>query len=86
MSIHAPREFSKIQILEDDVMLVRKNGSTASLRQLSTGQRTALAISVFLVMNSMLRNGPRLLIFDDPVTYVDDLNLLSFLDHLRELS
>ncbi|MNY81631.1 hypothetical protein D3C86_2232880 [compost metagenome] len=29
--------------------------------------------------------GPKIILFDDPLTYVDDLNILSFLDYLRQL-
>jgi exonuclease SbcC len=37
-------------------------------------------------MNSTLRTGPRVLLLDDPIAHVDDLNVLSFLDHLRAVS
>lgn len=37
-------------------------------------------------MNSRLKSGPRVTIFDDPVAHVDDINTLSFLDHLREIA
>ena len=53
--------------------------------QISTGQRSALALSVFLALNIRVTGGPRLLLIDDPVAHVDDLNTLSFLDYLREI-
>lgn len=31
-----------------------------------------------------MRNGPPYLIFDDPISFIDDLNVLSFFDYLRE--
>ena len=37
-------------------------------------------------MNARLTTGPRVIIFDDPVAHVDDINTLSFLDHLREIA
>ena len=37
-------------------------------------------------MNGRLQTGPKLIIFDDPVAHVDDINTLSFLDHLREIA
>ena len=46
---------------------------------------TALALSICLTLNKQLKNGPDILLFDDPVVYTDDLNVLSFLDYLREL-
>jgi DNA repair protein SbcC/Rad50 len=30
-----------------------------------------------------LKNGPNIIMFDDPISFVDDLNCLSFLDYLR---
>ncbi|MEI4523565.1 hypothetical protein [Pseudomonas sp. CCNWLW23] len=53
---------------------------------MSTGQRAAFALSLFLSMNGRLRSGPPLLLFDDPVAHIDDVNMLSFLDHLRQIA
>jgi len=86
LSVHAPREFDRIDLDGNAFTLHRKDGSTSSIKQISTGQRAALALSLFLVNNSLLISGPRILLFDDPVAYTDDLNLLSFLDYLRQLS
>jgi energy-coupling factor transporter ATP-binding protein EcfA2 len=36
-------------------------------------------------MNKSLPTAPQLIIFDDPVTYVDDLNILTFLDYLLKM-
>jgi exonuclease SbcC len=56
-----------------------------TINEVSTGQRTALALSLFLSLNKKLPVGPDIILMDDPVTYVDDLNTLSFFDYLREL-
>ncbi len=45
-----------------------------------------LHLSDIRAMNRQLLKGPRLLLFDDPVVHVDDLNVLSFLDYLREVT
>ena len=37
-------------------------------------------------MNMSLKNGPPFFIFDDPITYIDDLNILSFLDYLQTVA
>ena len=86
LEIHSPPEFSDMRLSESQIVMVRRDGSEASPTSLSTGQRTALAISLFLVMNSALTNGPRLLLFDDPVAHVDDMNVLSFIDYLRKIA
>ncbi|MEX1013935.1 MAG: ABC transporter ATP-binding protein, partial [Candidatus Paceibacterota bacterium] len=85
--IHSPREFSDLIFDENDtIKLERETGVLATLNEISSGQRSALAISIFLALNKKLKNGPDVLLFDDPVTTIDDLNTLSFLDYLRELS
>lgn len=89
--IHAPNEFDDIQFErtgEDSycINLYRNREKTwVGLSKVSTGQRSALALSVFLALNLRVTGGPRLLLIDDPVAHVDDLNTLSFLDYLREI-
>lgn len=85
--IHSPREFDGV-ILDNGKIYAKRRTTDDNepLNRLSTGQRTAFVLSVFLAMNKVMENGPRLLIFDDPVTYVDDLNILSFLDYLQKIA
>lgn len=86
VSIHMPNEF---ELKADDGALAivrRRTGEKVELDQMSTGQRAAFALSLFLAMNGRLRSGPPVLLFDDPVAHVDDINVLSFLDHLRHLA
>ena len=81
--IHSPVEFSG---LGSDFSTVRRvSGEDAPLTAVSTGQRAALALSIFLAQNSQLAGGPPVVLIDDPIAHVDDLNCLSFLDFLREL-
>jgi ABC-type lipoprotein export system ATPase subunit len=37
-------------------------------------------------MNERLATAPNVILFDDPVAHVDDINTLSFLDHLRDVA
>lgn len=85
-SIHMPNEFDLMVDGGALVIVRRKTGSRVELKQMSTGQRAAFALSLFLAMNGRLRSGPPILLFDDPVAHVDDINVLSFLDHLRHLA
>ena len=82
--IHAPSEYRVTANV--DAPLARKSDSQpVSLREVSTGQRAAYALSIFLAMNAQVRDGPKVVILDDPISHVDDLNALSFLDYLRNL-
>lgn len=84
--IHMPNEF-EIQVIQGKLVIIRRStGAEVQLEQMSTGQRAAFALSLFLAMNGRLRSGPPVLLFDDPVAHIDDINMLSFLDHLRQLA
>lgn len=61
------------------------NNNRRELNEISTGQKTALALSIFLSLNNLLTDAPNIILFDDPVAHVDDMNMLSFVDYLREL-
>jgi len=85
LTIHAPKEFIDILISGGKIQLLKTNGEISDLFTISTGQRSALALAVFLTLNSKVKKGPQLIIFDDPLAFTDDLNILSFLDYLREI-
>ncbi|MCJ7626425.1 MAG: AAA family ATPase, partial [Anaerolineaceae bacterium] len=82
--IHSPAEFKEIG--SDWTALIRKDGTESRLSQISTGQRAAFALSIFLSQNAQLgKQAPSVILVDDPIAHVDDLNSLSFFDYLREL-
>ena len=84
--IHSPREFEDIVLDDDAINLKRKGEQTPiPLTQISSGQRSALALSLFLSLNNKAENGPKVILFDDPITNIDDLNILSFIDYIRFL-
>lgn len=83
--IHSPFEFIDVKFEKDNFMLSRDGIDYIPLTKISTGQRSALALSVFFAVHLTCQSAPNILIFDDPVSFVDDLNVLSFLDFLREL-
>lgn len=84
-SIHFPNEFDDI-VLEKDNIYVKRGEDQWDLSQISTGQRSALAISVFLGMHLSCPMAPKIILFDDPIAFIDDLNILAFIDFLRELA
>ena len=83
--IHSPPEFQGLGA--NLATLIRKDCTQeAALSEISTGQRSAYALSIFLAQNAQLTVAPRILLIDDPIAHVDDLNSLSFLDYLREVA
>lgn len=88
--IHAPNEFDILKGLGDAskaIQLIRKStDTTVSLNQISTGQRAAFALAVFLAQNARLKAAaPPVMLIDDPIAHIDDLNALTFIDYLREI-
>ena len=83
--IHSPPEYA-LGNFEDGQLIVRRDdGTTHAVNQVSTGQRAALALSIFLALNESAGTAPPVILIDDPVAHIDDLNALSFLDYLRDL-
>lgn len=85
--IHAPRVFSDINIAANGTftLLRQIDGKEYKVSQISSGQRSALCLAIFLGLNRCAIKAPPILLFDDPVAHVDDLNVLSFFDFLRDM-
>lgn len=84
--IHSPAEYV-IGGFDGEQLLTTRDGLRAhGVSQVSTGQRAALALSIFLALNRSAQTVPPVLLIDDPVAHIDDLNALSFLDYLRDLT
>jgi chromosome segregation protein len=83
--IHSPREYEYVG--NANVLLRTADGHfPRTLDQVSTGQRAAFALSLFLARNRTAASAPPVLLIDDPIAHIDDLNALSFLDYLRDLA
>lgn len=83
--IHVPNEL-RLSDLSTRKLVRSTTGALVSLNQISTGQRAALVLSVFLTLNASLRAAPPLLLVDDPVAHVDDMNSLALLDYLADIA
>jgi len=83
-SIHSPVEFRGLG-RKWSTLVRKQDGGEVELSEISTGQRAAFALSIFLAQNIQLKGAPPLILIDDPIAHVDDLNSLSFLDYLREI-
>lgn len=83
--IHAPREY---EYVGQKGALLKKiiTQEVRTLEQVSTGQRAAFALSIFLALNITAESAPPVLLIDDPIAHIDDLNALSFIDCLRDLA
>lgn len=84
-ALHSPQEFSGLDIVDHQLVAFR-NGKEVPINRMSTGQRTALVISVFFQMNLATPLAPNFLLLDEPVANIDDLNVLALMDFLREIA
>lgn len=85
LALHSPQEFSRLDIVDGQLVAFR-NEEKVSINHMSTGQRTALVISVFFQMNLATPFVPNFLLLDEPVANIDDLNVLALMDFLREIA
>jgi exonuclease SbcC len=83
--IHSPAEFRGLGT-QLATLIRKENAEVSALSQISTGQRAAFALSIFLAQNAQLTSAPPVILMDDPIAHVDDLNSLSFLDYLRDVA
>lgn len=82
--IHTPAEY-RVNATPEKPLTRRNNDVAVQLNEVSTGQRAAYALSMFLAMNAQVKDGPKVMLLDDPISHIDDLNALSFLDYLRNI-
>jgi chromosome segregation protein len=84
--IHSPSEYELGDFSGDSLLITRDGKIPRGANQVSTGQRAALALSIFLSLNQSAERAPPIVLIDDPVAHIDDLNALSFFDYLRDLA
>jgi chromosome segregation protein len=84
--VHSPSEYELGDFSGDALLVTREARIPRGANQVSTGQRAALALSIFLSLNQSAERAPPIVLIDDPVAHVDDLNALSFFDYLRDLA
>jgi exonuclease SbcC len=84
--VHSPSEYELGDLSGDALLVTREGKIPRGANQVSTGQRAALALSIFLSLNQSAERAPPIVLIDDPVAHVDDLNALSFFDYLRDLA
>lgn len=90
-ALHMPREFVSLSLErnEDGDRLIAIRGvdnKPIRIFQMSTGQRTSLALAVLFTLHLSALNAPKFLILDEPVANMDDLHLMNLIDILRELA
>ena len=90
-SLHSPREFDKLSLDEDGKIVgyrIKKNDNNQlpiPIFMMSTGQRSAVVLSIFIRLHIIMKSAPNFILLDEPVANIDDLNILALLDFLKEI-
>jgi exonuclease SbcC len=88
IAFQRPYEFEAVTLQEDGSLVVKEkdDGDEVSPDSLSSGQRAALALAIFITNNLAHETAPPLMLLDEPFAYLDDVNTVSFFNLLIELA
>ncbi|OTF01900.1 AAA family ATPase [Halorubrum sp. SD683] len=84
-----PYDFKRVELTDDNEELRvvrRKSGEVVGIDEMSSGQRTALVLAIFVTNNLAHDSAPPLMLLDEPFAHLDELNTLSFFNLVIELA
>lgn len=84
INLHMPQEFSALK-MENGEMVGIRGQEIVPIGNMSTGQRTALAISILFQLHLSNPTVPQFILIDEPMARIDAMNSLLLIDFLREL-
>ncbi|WP_323174755.1 AAA family ATPase [Natrialba sp. PRR66] len=85
-----PYQFNEVQLNDDDEVRVIRRGQDDQkpepITDMSSGQRAALALAIFVTNNLTHAHAPPVMLLDEPFAHLDDINTISFFNLLIELA
>lgn len=84
-----PYDFKRVELTDDNEELHvvrRESGEVVGIDEMSSGQRTALVLAIFVTNNLAHDSAPPLMLLDEPFAHLDELNTLSFFNLVIELA
>jgi exonuclease SbcC len=84
-----PYDFERVELTDnnEELQVVRReNGEVVGIDEMSSGQRTALVLAIFVTNNLAHDSAPPLMLLDEPFAHLDELNTLSFFNLVIELA
>lgn len=84
-----PYDFKRVELTDnnEELQVVRRgSGEVVGIDEMSSGQRTALVLAIFVTNNLAHDSAPPLMLLDEPFAYLDELNTLSFFNLVIELA
>ncbi|WP_416841821.1 AAA family ATPase [Haloferax sp. DFSO52] len=85
-----PYQFNEVLLNDDDEVRVIRRGQDdpkpEPITDMSSGQRAALALAIFVTNNLTHAHAPPVMLLDEPFAHLDDINTISFFNLLIELA
>lgn len=82
-----PYHFDSVELIDGEVKVTRRNEETpVKITKMSSGQRAALTLAIFVTNNLAHDSAPPLMMLDEPFAHLDDVNTVSFFNLLIELA
>jgi len=82
-----PYEFESVKLGDGELQVVRQGEDAPELASdMSSGQRAALALAIFVTNNLAHDTAPPIMLLDEPFAHLDDINTISFFNLLIELA
>ena len=85
--MHHSGEFEKLDIDDRGIYAVRGlNKQEVRTYEMSTGQRSTIAMAVMFALHMAAPNAPQFLLLDEPLATMDDTQVLNVLDILKSMA
>ena len=85
--MHHSGEFEKLDIDDKGIYAVRGlNKQEVRTYEMSTGQRSTIAMAVMFALHMAAPNAPQFLLLDEPLATMDDTQVLNVLDILKSMA
>lgn len=83
--LQSPKEFDGLAFTQDAELVGVRDKETIPLHMMSSGQRVAAVMALFFSVHLSADCIPKIILLDEPISHIDELNILSLFDFLREL-
>lgn len=85
--MHHSGEFERLDIDENGIFAVRGvNSQEVRTYEMSTGQRSTIAMAVMFALHMAAPDAPQFLLLDEPLATMDDTQVLNVLDILKSMA
>ena len=83
--LQSPKEFDGLAFSQDAELVGVRGKETIPLHMMSSGQRVAAVMALFFSVHLSADCIPKIILLDEPISHIDELNILSLFDFLREM-